>query len=289
MFYRCNITAVPGLFAAVMLMALAGCGSQSGRQMPVCIGVRSADEAASLLRLQSCSTNSLKAGGHCELEYYTQGKKRREDFLFKMWLQLPDKIYIQGQIALDPQAVAAGSNGQDFWLTLRTKEISGYWWGQWSGGSRQDGLFLSPALVLEFFGAAETAAGQDWTLSAAGAFDVLTKNSTDGMAAVRMHIYNCDHLVRKIEHFDPNGNISAAAESDGYMKLPGGCSVPSVIKVIRYISGTEQTAAVAAFKFDFIKPTDFTQEQAKRLFDRPSTTGFKHVRKMSNAGQVELP
>ena len=71
----------------------------------------------------------------------------------------PVEIYMQGDVAFDPKGIVLGSNEEEFWLAVRLKEVSGYWWGRWSEESRPEKLMISPRLVLEALGVA--AVGDD--------------------------------------------------------------------------------------------------------------------------------
>jgi hypothetical protein len=110
------------------------------------------------------------------LEYYVEGKTKpqRENLSVKLRVNPPAEIYLQGDKPLVSKAIVVASNEREFWLAIRPK-ISLYCWGLWSEQDSGGGLVINPRTLLEALGIEQIDAGQDWSLSNEGAFDVLTK------------------------------------------------------------------------------------------------------------------
>ncbi|MGA1980572.1 MAG: hypothetical protein ABSG99_08465, partial [Sedimentisphaerales bacterium] len=192
----------------------------------ICPGKKSVAESLSSLRLQSENAVPLKADGQCLLQYYAEDRKpKKENFPVKLWVNPPVEIYMQGDVAFDPKGIVLGSNEDEFWLAVKLKGVSSYWWGQWSERSYPERLMISPRLVLEALGAAVVEDEENWSLSKDRAFDVLTKQE-DGIEIKKIYISTCDYLVRKIEYFGDDGKASIVMELDKYKEISKNFFVP---------------------------------------------------------------
>jgi hypothetical protein len=283
-----------------VMLIFAGCAAQMERAVRVCPGKESIAESLSSLRLQLENAVPLKANGQCLLQYYAEDRKpKKENFPVKLWVNPPVEIYMQGDVAFDPKGIALGSSEDEFWLAIKLKEISCYWWGRWSEGSRPEKLMISPRLVLEAFGIAAVGDIESWSLSKEGAFDVLTKQK-GGIETKKIYINNgstgspsqaksrdCDYLVRRVEYFDDDGRATVVTELDKYKKISKDFSVPSVIKIInRTDSNKEDSVQIT---LSSVKPANFTDKQRKRLFIRPQEQGVKHIYKIVDSNIIEQP
>ncbi|MHC4757903.1 MAG: hypothetical protein ACYTE8_04535, partial [Planctomycetota bacterium] len=163
---------------------------------------------------------AIKAHGQCLLKYQSEGKKEKLNFPLKLWAQPSDSFYLQGDIAFDARALIVGSNEQEFWLSAKPKEISGYWWGRWADGNRTEDLLISPKMLLEVLGISPIHyhATQAWTLSNDGVFDLLTQIDASGKLRQKIYIYCCDYTIRKVEYFDVNEELAAVVELDDFQQ-----------------------------------------------------------------------
>jgi hypothetical protein len=275
------------LFFVLAMLIFAGCAAQMEKKVRICPGKESAAESLSSLRVQLESVEPLKADGQCLLQYYNGDKKpKKENFPVKLWVNPPVEIYMQGDVAFDPKGIVLGSNKEEFWLAVRLKEISGYWWGRWSEKDYPEKLMISPRLVLEALGAAAVADEEGWLLSNEGGFDVLTKQE-GGIKTRKIYISTCDYLVREIEYLGGDGQAAIVMELDKYKKISGDFFVPSVIKIINRTDGGEGDSV--QITLISVKPTNFTDKQRGRLFTRPQPQGFKHIYKIVDGNIVEQP
>jgi hypothetical protein len=274
-------------YIVALVPILSGCAAQTEELTRVCPGKGSAAEALFVVRSHSQNAVPLKATGTCLLEYHVKGKQqpKRENFPVKVWLNPPIEIYLQGNVAFDPRGVVAGSNKDEFWLAIRLKEISSYWWGEWTQASHLDELVISPRVVLEALGTAAVessrSSGGNWSLSNEGVFDVLTERGDQDRIIKKMYVYCCDYSIRGIEYFGPDGEVAVVAELDKYRQVTGGFSVPTLIKVVRQDGGLEDSVSITV-TLRSVKSASFTEEQRGRLFSRPEPRGFEHV--MMNIG-----
>lgn len=273
-------------FAAAILI-LVGCAAPIQKPVRVCPGKKSVTESLSSLRLRLENTVPLKANGQCLLQYYAEDKKpKKENFPVKLWVNPPVEIYMQGDVAFDPKGIVLGSNEDEFWLAVRLKEVSGYWWGRWSERNYPEKLMISPRLVLEALGVTAVGDDENWSLSNEGAFDILTKQE-GGTKTKKIYINNCDYLVRKIEYFDDEGQATIVTELDKYKELIKDFFVPTFIKIINRIDGNEEDSV--QITLSSIQPTNFTDKRRKRLFIRPEPQGFKHIYKIVDGNIIEQP
>ena len=274
-------------FAAAILI-LTGCAPQIQKPVQVCPGKNSAAESLSLLRLRLENTAPLKANGQCLLRYYTEDNKpKKENFPVKLWVNPPVEIYLQGDVAFDPRGIVLGSNEDEFWLSIRLKEISSYWWGRWGEGNCFEELMISPKLLLEALGLAVVGGDGNWSLLNEDGFDVLTKRNDQGVIIKKMYIGACNYLIRRIEYFDDNGQATIVMELDKYKKALNDFFVPAFIKIINCTGGNEEDSA--QITLGSIKSTNFTDKQRRRLFTRPQPRRFKHIYKIVDSNIIEQP
>jgi hypothetical protein len=268
------------------MLILGGCAAQIQKPVQVCPGKASTAESLSSLRVQFESAVPLKADGQCLLQYYAEeGKLKKENFTVKLWMNPPAEIYMQGDVAFDPKGVILGSNKEEFWLAVRLKEVSGYWWGRWSEKEYPERLMISPRLVLEALWTSVAEDGENWSLSNEGAFDVLTKQE-GGAETKKIYINNCDYLVRKIEYFD-GGRAAVIVELDKYKEISKNFFVPGVVKIVNRAGGSKGDSV--QITLGTVKPMKFTDKQRERLFVRPQEKGFKQIYKIIDGKIVEQP
>ena len=273
-----------------VVLALAGCAQLVQEPIRICPGKDSAEQALSVLNSQAQQAVPFRAIGQCLFEYREKdGSKHKQNIPVSIWLEPPCRMYVQGSVAVDPRAVVIGSNEDEFWLTVRPKDVSSYYWGEWNEAGYVDDLVVNPKIVLESLGILATGeVGVDdpnWTLSTEGAYDVLTCHSDSGRVLKRVYIYNCDYLVRRIEYYDETGEVSATAELSGYERLSDGFWVPKRIE-IKKRNGTSGTDSIK-IRLDSVKAAKFSEKLRSRIFHRPAPSGFEHVFKVVQGSVIK--
>lgn len=239
-----------------------------------CPGKTTADEAIAVLKSRREKATPIRATGQCLLQYHAEGKVRKENFPVKLWVNPPDEIYLQGDVAFDATGLVFGSNAGEFWFWLKPKEISSYWSGKWSQAGIWNGLAVSPMIVLEAFGSVDIRTG-DWTLSRDGNLDLLILRNDRGIIVQKTYIEPCDYVVTKIERFDESGDVYLRAEFAGYQKTSEGFLTPSRVKIATVSEqGDEDSADIS---LSSAKSTDLSEQQRDRLFVRPLPRGFNHI------------
>lgn len=263
-----------------------GCAPRVRKPVRLCPGKESTAEALALLQQRAENIVPLKATGQCLFRYYDEDKKlKKENFPVKLWAKPPYEIYLQGDLAFDPKGVVLGANEDEFWLAMKPKEISSYWWGRWSEVSCLDNMMIGPQILLEALGAVKAGAQQDWSLLNEEGFDVLV-NRRGSTESRRIYIYNCDYLIRKIEYSEA-GLPVAVAELAEYTEISKDFFVPSVIKIANLPGNNREDLVSISLNLKTIKPATFTDRQRDRLFVRPEPKGFKHIYKIAGSSMVE--
>lgn len=258
----------------VATLIVSGCGVQ--RQVPMrdCRGRSNVADALIGLRSSSQADISIKANGKCLVEFYIEGKERRESFPVKLWLGLPDKLRLQGDIAFDPKGLVVGANEEEFWISSKIIEEGGsYYWGRWSRAGSFEKLRISPRLVTEAFGMMEIGDEDSWSLSIEGDLDVLTKRSGDGVVK-KVYIDRCDYLIVKIEYINSRGEILAVTEMNKYRQLAENLSLPSVVRITTY---PDSIGDVLEIRLDSVKMKTFSEVQRQRIFGRPEPRRFENI------------
>ncbi len=225
------------LFAAACLVLAAGCATPG--PLTICPGKANVDEALQALGARAERAVPLRSrGAQCRLNYYDpdKDKQTRHRVALDLWFDPPSGLYIQGSIGVEQKAIIVGSNAEEFWLALRPKEISAYYWGRWDQAANVEGLIINPRLVLEAFGIIvrpDAAADSGlWSLQNEGPYDILTLRDEAGGVREKVYVYACDYLVHKIEYSNPDGRVIAVMELEDYAPLrDSGFEVPKRIRV----------------------------------------------------------
>jgi len=265
-------------FIVVAILIFAGCAPEIQEPIELVPGKESVAEALSVLKARSQNAVPLRARGRCLLQYYDAGRKKRkkESFTVLVLVKPPVEIYLQGDATLVPKAIVLGSNEREFWLLIRPKEISTYWWGQWSEQDSSEGLLINPKTLFEALGVAEIKAEENWSLSNEGAFDVLTRRER-GVVIKKIYIYRRDYLAKKILYFDSSGQAVAYTELWDYKEVSEGFFAPTSIKIITYGQNNSEDSLSINFDLKSIKPVKFNERQQKNYFNPPPQGGFKHI------------
>ena len=273
-------------FGIIFLLLVSACAPQRIEKFQSCPGKDSAEQSLAALKSGSNQIKPLKASGRCLAKFLDNGKQRKENFPVKLWFAPPGSIRLHGEIAFNPRALDIGCNENEFWIALKPKELgSSFFWGLWSEQGNLDELKIGPASLLEAFGNLRTDGSKSWSLEKSGPFDVLVQK--DGERLIKkIHIYNCDYRIRKIEYFDRNNKIVFFVKLSYYKKVSEEFLFPGQIEII----GFDDDKIDQSFKLDFvsIKSASFTEENRKVFFNRPEDTrGFKSIFRLINGQAVE--
>jgi hypothetical protein len=268
------------------LLTLTGCGPTK-KPLLICPGKISEAEALTTLQSQSENMVSLYARGKSRLQYYDEkGKKHKENLDVRILVKSSDEIYLRGDLSLISKAVILGSNQNEFWLAVSPKEISTYWWGQWSELDSSQSLLINPKNLLEALGTAEIDTQADWSLSNEGPFDILTKRA-DGVIIKKIYIYCCDYTIRKIEYFDLDGQALARTELDEYKEVTENFFVPGRLDITTVGQAKENSISIN-LKLGSIQHREFTERQDD-FFEPYPTKGFKHILILDQGEWFEQP
>lgn len=267
---------------------IGGCAPELQVPKRICPGKQTVVQSLDVLNARSQNAVSLRVNGQCRLQYYDGGKKHKENFPVKVWVNPPAEMYLQGDVAFDAKGIVLGSNEDEFWLAMKPKEISGYWWGEWSDANCPEMLMISPKLVLEGLGIVAVDSDQgNWSLSNEHGFDVLTRNNNQGMIQKRIYVDCCDYMIEKIECFDASGKAIAVVELSKYKEVIEGFFVPAGIKITTYGEQAVEDSVEVNFSLKSIKAANFTDRQHDRLFTRPEPRGFENIYKIVDGEMIE--
>jgi len=267
-----------------ILLALTGCGPTQ-KPLLICPGKKTAADALTALQSQPENMVSLYARGKSRLQYYDEkGKKRKENLDVRILVKSYDEIYLRGDMSIVPKAIILGSNQNEFWLAVSPKEISTYWWGQWSELDSSQNLLINPKTLLEALGIAEIDIQANWSLLNEGPFDILTKR-TNGVIVKKIYVYCCDYTIRKIEYFDLDGQALACTEMDEYKEVTENFFVPSRINITTVGQAKENSISIN-LELGSIQQKEFTEKQ-NDLFEPAPTKGFKHILKLDQGRWFE--
>ena len=265
------------LIATVLICI--GCAPALQEPVEVVLKMQTAAQALSFLNERSQRATPLIAKGKCVLQYYdTEKKKTKKESLpmVRIVVNPPSELYLQGDATLVPKAIMLGSNEREFWLLMKPKEISTYWWGRWDGLDSSEGLLINPRNVFEALGIMEIEAVENWSLSKQNGFDVLAKQER-GVITKKMYVYSRSYLIKKIEYFDSQGQALAYTELDGYTEASEGFYMPTSINIIAYGENGVEDALSITLDLKSIGPKEITEGMRNYYFNRPEPRGFKHI------------
>jgi hypothetical protein len=275
------------LIFIIIPIILIGCAPKMQKPLLICPGKETTADALVALQSQSQNMTSLYAKGKSRLRYYDEkGKKRKESLDVKILVKSFDEIYLRGDMSIVPKAIILGSNKREFWLAIKPKEISAYWWGRWSELDSSQNILINPKTLLEALGITRIDIGADWSLSNEGPFDILTQRRK-GKVVKKIYIYCCDYSIRKIEYFNADGKVIARVELQEYKEVTDNFSVPSLIEVTTYGSDKKEDSFSITFNLKSIQPREITARQ-NELFERPPSKGYKNLYKLENGSWIEF-
>jgi hypothetical protein len=271
----------------VGMLVFSGCVIEPPKPLEIVPGKESATEALVVLKARSQNAVSLLARGRCVFEYYDpENKKRKKEKLeVTVLMKPPVELYLQGDVTFVRKAMILGSNEREFWLLLRPKEISTYWWGTWSEQNSAEGLMINPRTLFEALGFLETGADENWSLSNKAAFDVLIQRNR-GVVIKKIRISRRDYLISEIEYYDSKGRALALAELKDYKEISEGFFVPASIKIIAYDQDGGAEPLGITLNLKSIKPKEFTERQQK-VFERPPPGKLKYILRNEGGKWIE--
>jgi hypothetical protein len=271
----------------LMIVFFAGCAPPSVGPKKICPGKQSAAQALQTLSSQAERVQSFKANGQCFATFYDdKGKRKKEEFTIKLWLNPESEIRLFGDIAFNARGLDIGSNKDEFWIGAKPKEIgNSFYWGLWNEQKEQTLLMLGPTLLLEALGIVDYNEQQRWSLSNEKGFDVL-KEQIGQKAVKKVYISTCDYRTAKIEYFDDENKEAAVLELTKYKAFFDDVIIPKEIEIT--IAGTEGKDDSFRIVLKKLQPFEFTEDKRTVFFTRAKQPkGFKHIYKIVNGELIE--
>ncbi|MBN1124438.1 MAG: hypothetical protein JXA82_05470 [Sedimentisphaerales bacterium] len=266
---------------APFCVAIAGC-TPPLKPLPEsldCDRLTSVEEAISLFDRRRESLISLRSGGDCRILWYDEkGGKHEEKPSVKLFFCPPEKVFLVGT-GLIGEMLRLATNEQEFYLRIKPKEVSAYWYG-----SRDmlrycsETMLINPESLLEAMGLVQV--DPTWILTRDGSMDVLTKLHPDGKIAREIWIDCALRQVRRMTYHGRTGQKLVTVELADYGIVDLKIEVPQQIEMT--IHGTEQKDALVQLKLSGIKPFEPTEKQREGLFERADSGGFEHVYELTS-------
>jgi hypothetical protein len=239
-------------------------------------------EAVSVLSQRWTTAQPFYANGRCLITGKDkEGKPLKENPAIKIWVLPPDKVCLYGDIFLNSKGLILGASEEEFWFVCSPKEIRIYMWGKQSTAqncSAQLPFPISPGDILDALGMIRfnpDSAEQNWGLTPARDFDILTNRNSSGALIKKVYIARCDYRIRKIEYFDKTGQPAVVAELDKYRLIEGEFHIPTVIDIKRVAQENDTEAVKITLKS--VKPKEFTDKQKDVFFSKPDMKRFKEI------------
>lgn len=239
-------------------------------------------EAVSVLSQRWTEAQPFYANGRCLITAKdNDGKPIKENPAIKIWVLPPHKVCLYGDIFLDSKGLILGATEEEFWFVCSPREIRTYMWGKQGTAqncSAQLPLPISPTDILDALGMIRfdlDSDEQNWNLTHAPDFDILTCRNSRANLVKKVYIARCDYRVRKIEYFDRLGKISVLAELDKYQLIEGQFLIPTVIDIKRITQENDTEEVKITLKS--VKPKEFTDKQKNVFFSKPDMKRFKEI------------
>jgi hypothetical protein len=239
-------------------------------------------EAISALSQRWTTAQPFYANGRCLITGKdNEGKPLKENPAIKLWVLPPDKVCLYGDIFFNAKGLILGASEDEFWFVCSPKEIRTYMWGKQStvqNCSAELPFPISPRDILDALGMIRfnpDSDEQNWSLTPARYFDILTGRSSSGLLLKKVYIARCDYRVRKIEYYDKAGQVSVVAVLDKYRQVADEFLIPTVID-IKKVAQEDNNEAVK-ITLNSVKPKEFTDKQKNVFFSKPSMERFKEI------------
>ncbi len=222
----------------------------------------------------------MRASGKCVLKFSdSKGKSHTERLDIQLRTYPPDRIFFTGSTLLG-EAVRLGTNSEEFWLMMKPKEISAYWWGRREyAGSSGHPLWLNPDALLEAIGVVKIGVG--WTIANRDGLDVLTKRDLSGAVVKKIFVGCCDYRVRRIEYYDADGNADVVVELNDYTDTDD----VTAAKRITITSGEGDNPATTDITLASVRVFEPTDAKLKGLFTHPEPKGIKNIFELNENGR----
>ncbi|MBN1817567.1 MAG: hypothetical protein JW828_09400 [Sedimentisphaerales bacterium] len=271
-----SIRPVAGLFCALLCMAMAGCAPHPKPKPESlnCERLTSVEEAVSLFDQQRENRISLRSGGDCRIMWYDEkGGKHEEKPSVKLFFCPPEKVFLIGT-GLIGEMLRLATNEQEFYLRIKPKEVSAYWFGRRNTlRDCSETMLINPESLLESLGLVRV--DPTWILTRDHDMDVLTKLHPDGKIAREIWIDCFSRQVRRMTYHSRTGQKLATVELTDYKTVGTAVDVPQHIEMT--IHNTEQKQARVELKLSGVQPFEPNQKQREGLFERADSSGFEHV------------
>ena len=268
---------LPAIVCSTLPMFFAGCGPglRVEQEERIVAGKATIAEAADVLNARRLAMIPIRASGELVYEEFKDGH-RSEDFRFRsVTLRfVPDRrIYFRAN-SLVGEAIRLGGNADQFWLRMKPKEISRYWWGNWEDldGCHQQ-LLLSPRIMLEALGMVAIDAG--WVLGNQAGFDVLSKVGGTWTPLKKVYVRTNDYLIEKIEYFAGSPTPRVQVNLGEYKQVTDNISVPGRITVLSFDADT--LTSKVDIRLKGIKLFEPNKKQLAGLFEPVDSKGVKYV------------
>jgi hypothetical protein len=270
----------------LMLVVLSGGCQPQVEALKACPAKPTLDAAVAGLNERATKLQPLKASGRCAIQFYDEdGRKRSESFPVVIRTALPRKLYFQGDLVV-PKSVILGTSSRDFWLWVKLKEVSTFWYGPLGGCAPVSsfGLLMTPGTVMEALGYIDMPAEAfvNCTLSQSPPFDVLSMHAPNGEVARKVYLYSCDSTPRKIEYFAPGGKLIMTATLSYYAPVAADFSVPTLLEMTVYREKGKSEKLSIRLNKDTLEVFKPTNAQTTQLFNRPVPRGVEHIYELND-------
>lgn len=261
-------------FATLAVLVLNGCALPPSTDTPTFAGAKeNIYQAVEAINLHRQNIKPVYANGNVSYIELEDGKiKRQENLDARLRFDPPGNLYFRAN-SIVGEAILLGSNSDEFWLRMKPKEISRYWWGNWA---RLDDcpsrLLISPQNMLDALGMVDV--DTSWILLNREGEDVLAKFDENAKCKKKIFIRHSDYLVSRIEYYNGRGVVDISVDLNDYKPIEDGSPVPAKIDITAFDpSGQNVKIAIKLKSPKLLKPQQIT----KNMFRRPPAKGFNYI------------
>jgi len=263
-----------------------GCRALEPRKVEICPGAQSKQQLLSRLSARSKTVQGFRAHGECFLDYSQKGKRHKEHFPLKLWVNPPFEFYMQGDVAFDPDAIVIGANKEQFWFIIKPDPDS-YCWGRWEDQNDFGDVKFNPRVLLEAVTGVTFENRADWQLANEGPYDILTKTNKAGKVTKRIYVYCCRGSVDRIEYYSANQGRLITTKLSRYTEVSGRFQIPSLIRISYSPAEDASEQIELKIKLNSAKSMQYTEQQREVIFNRPSAEKFENVYRIIEGCQIQ--
>lgn len=262
----------------ILLFSLLGCQQPGANTSLLARPFNSTQQLEDHFLVKQNAVVPFRARGKGRIEFIENSGKLKKEQLEKVdiFYQPQEKLYVNFDHFLQKKAIRFGSTSTEFWCWVKMSEINDYYYGSCDSLTLNCPLpyGLSPESIMEAFGVLQLKSVKSADLSHEDAYEILTISDQFGRPAKKYFIDVYDRNLKRIEHFDKQGDIAVIFSMNNYRLVSDGFNlyIPGNITI-----NSLQNNVTIYIDIDKIENLQVDETRSQKLFGRPQPVGAKNI------------